>query len=95
MLQALQRHKLSIRSHFSGTFLPIPRLGATLSRKEHFYAARESLLGLWQTDNRSEHLVLMVRTVEEVVLDSPIGGIESRIACYNGVPCPTRAPLRP
>jgi hypothetical protein len=91
MVQALQRHELSIRSHFSGTFLPISRSRTTLSRKEHFYAARESLLGLWQTDNRSEHLVLMVRTVEEVVLGSPRAGIESRIACYDGVLCPKRA----
>jgi hypothetical protein len=63
----------------------------TLSKKEHFYAPRECLLGLWQTDNRSEHIVPMVRTAEEVVLGSPRGGIEIGIACCGGVPCQTRA----
>jgi hypothetical protein len=57
-----------------------------LSRKEHFYAARESLLGVWQTDNRRERNVLMVRTAEEIVLDSPRGDPESRSAFYNRVP---------
>ena len=91
IVQALQQHELSVRSHFSGTFLPISRSRTTLSRKEHFYAARESLLGVWQTGNRRERIVLVVRRAEEVVLDSPRGDLESGIACYDGVPCPTRA----
>jgi hypothetical protein len=76
---------------FTATFPPITRSTATLSTKEHFHEARESLLGVWQTDNRSEHFVLMVRTAEEVVLGSPCGGIESGIACYDRVSCPTWA----
>jgi hypothetical protein len=46
---------------------------------------------VWQTDNRSEHFVLMVRTAEEIVLVSPGGDIESGSACYDGVPCPAWA----
>jgi hypothetical protein len=91
MVEALPRHEPRARPHFSGTFPPITRLTARPSKKEHFHAARESLLGLWQTDNRSEHFVLMVRTAEEVVLGSPCGGIESGIACYDRVSCPTWA----
>src|ERR1700733_10803230 len=80
---------------FSATFPPITRLAATLPRKNTFHEARESLLGVWQTDNRREHFVLMVRTAEEVVLVSPGGDIESRSACYDGVPCPTWAWAHP
>lgn len=89
-VQALHaRRDLGARSRFSATFLPISRSSTTLSKKEHFYAPRECLLGVWQTDNRSEHIVFMVRTAEEVILGSPRGEIESRIACYDGVPCQT------
>jgi hypothetical protein len=37
-------------------------------RKEHFNAARESLLGMRQTDNCGERVVFMVRTAQEIVL---------------------------
>jgi hypothetical protein len=53
---------------------------ARLPRKEHFNAARESLLGMRQTGNCRERDVFMVRTAEEVVLGQPPGGLESRSA---------------
>ncbi|HEY3621752.1 MAG TPA: hypothetical protein VGL12_05040 [Roseiarcus sp.] len=55
-------------------------------QKEHFYAARESLLGVWQTGIRCERIVLVVRTAEDVVLGQPHGGIESRSAFCDRVP---------
>jgi hypothetical protein len=61
-------------------------LTATLFRKEHFYAARESLLGVWQAGNRRERIVLMVRTAEEAVLGSPRSGVESRSAFLDRIP---------
>jgi hypothetical protein len=61
-------------------------LTATLFRKEHFYAARESLLGMRQTGNRRERIVLVVRRAEDVVLDSPPGDTQSRSAFYVRVP---------
>ena len=91
MVQALPRRERNARSHFSATFQPISRSSTTLSRKERFYAPRECLLRLWQTDNRREHIVPMVRTAEEVVLGPPRGGIESRRAFRLRVPCQTRA----
>jgi hypothetical protein len=87
----LSRRDLSARSHFRATFPPIARLTRTLSKKEHFHEARESLLGVWQTGNRRERIVLVVRAAEEVVLVSPGGDIESRSAGYDGVLCPTWA----
>jgi hypothetical protein len=76
---------LRARSHFGATFLPISRSTATLSKKEHLHEARESLLGMRQTDNRGEHIVLMVRTTEEVILRAPCDGIEIRRAFYDRV----------
>jgi hypothetical protein len=51
-----------------------------LPKKEHFNAARESLLCMRQTGNRGERILPMVRGTEEVVLGSPCGGVENRIA---------------
>jgi hypothetical protein len=78
--------RIEARSHFGGTFPPISRSSTRLSKKEHFHAARESLLGVRQTGNRRERIVPMVRTTKEVVLSSSRGDIESRGAFYNRVP---------
>jgi hypothetical protein len=78
--------KLSAQSHFRATFLPIARSRTPLPKKELFHAACECLLGMWQTDNRGERFVPMVRTAEEAVLGSLCGGIESGVACCGGVP---------
>jgi hypothetical protein len=60
-------------------------------KKEHFHEARKSLLGVWQTGNRRERSVLMVRGAEEVVLGSPRGDIESRSAFHDRVPGEAKA----
>ena len=62
------------------------RSRATFSRKEHHNAARESLLGMRQTDKCRERVVLMVRTAEEVVLRQSRGDIERRMAFLDRLP---------
>jgi hypothetical protein len=91
MAAAPSGHGLSARPVFHRNISADSAFNYDLSKKEHFHEARESLLGVWQTDNRSEHVVLMVRTAEEIVLGSPRGGIERGIACYDRVSCPTWA----
>jgi hypothetical protein len=54
------------------------RVHLRASRKEPFYATRESLLGMWQTAKCRERNLLMVRTNEEVVFRPPGGDIEGR-----------------
>jgi hypothetical protein len=54
------------------------RVQLRASRKEPFYATRESLLGMWQTAKCRERHVLMVRRTEEVVFGPLRGDIEGR-----------------
>jgi len=49
-------------------------------------AARESLFGMRQTDQRRERVVLMVRAAEETVLLSPRYDLERRMAFHDRPP---------
>jgi hypothetical protein len=69
-------------------FCPYRVLAARLPKREHFNAARESLLGMRQTDKCRERDMFMVRRAEEVVLSQPRGDIESRIAFHGRAGCP-------
>src|ERR1700744_3615894 len=57
-----------------------------LQERTHPNAARESLFGMRQTDQRGERVVLMVRAAEETVLFSPRYDLERRMAFHDRPP---------